>query len=423
MNKLTNILYLFLCIFCFAACDSSDAPANGYIATTEESSSSLVLKGYEGGNLGFSVFQPTGFDKPFYIKNQKFTGTAFNFIKGDAMRLDAMGDVPLTGDWKDSISIDNNSTYWVRYTSISAYKYAKVRVAYIQGNNVGIEYILGKTDQRPNANANTGYDKVSVTNYEMPHLNASNYYVDHYVTFNGSQVLNYALEWNAEKKHSAWVAFSFDAVTSKIAIDRTDSWAVDPGLPTSMQTTEEDHKNDGFDKGHLCASYDRVYSKDANAQTFYYSNMSPQIASFNQGFWASFEGLVQNWARSNSYDKLYLTKGGTIDQLLINYVDSSKSQCTNDKGFTVHGLACPKYYFMAILSEKAGVYHAIGFWVEHRDDYGYSNGKYASSDVMKTYAVSIDKLEQLTGLDFFCNLPDDVENQAESTYNMSDWAW
>ena len=85
MNKLTNILYLFLCIFCFAACDSSDAPANGYIATTEDSSSSLVLKGYEGGNLGFSVFQPTGFDKPFYIKNQKFTGTAFSFIKSDAM--------------------------------------------------------------------------------------------------------------------------------------------------------------------------------------------------------------------------------------------------------------------------------------------------------------------------------------------------
>jgi endonuclease G len=78
---------------------------------------------------------------------------------------------------------------------------------------------------------------------------------------------------------------------------------------------------------------------------------------------------------------------------------------------------------MAILSEKAGVYHAIGFWVEHRDDYGYSNGKYASSDVMKTYAVSIDKLEQLTGLDFFCNLPDDVENQVESIYGESDWTW
>ncbi len=423
MNKLMNILYLSLCIFCFAACDSSDAPANGYIATTEDNSSSLVLKGYEGGNSGFSVFQPTGFDKPFYIKDKKLTGTAFGFMKNDATRLDAMGDVPSSGDWKDSIVIDNNSTYWVRYTSVAAYKYTKVRVAYIEGNNVGLEYLVAKVDERPNVNANTGYDKVSVTNYEMPHLNTTNYYVDHYVTLNGSQVLNYALEWNAEKKHSAWVAYSFDAVTSKITIDRTDSWAVDPGLSTAMQTTEEDHKNDGFDKGHLCASYDRVYSKEANEQTFYYSNMSPQIASFNQGFWASFEGLVQDWARSNKYDKVYLAKGGTIDQLLINYVDSSKNQWTNDKGFTVHGLACPKYYFMAILSEKDGAYHAIGFWMEHRDDYGYSNGKYASSEVMKTYAVSIDKLEQLTGLDFFCNLPDDVENQAESAYSESDWSW
>ncbi|TWV12868.1 DNA/RNA non-specific endonuclease [Bacteroidaceae bacterium HV4-6-C5C] len=422
MSKLTNIFILVLWLCYFVACDSSpDSQAKNNIEITEEGASSLILR----DNSNSSIVQPNGFDKPFYIKNKKIAGMSYTFIQTNAVRLDAMKELPATisTNWKDSISIVEGVTYWVRYTSLTTYKYIKLRVAYIDGSNVGIEYILGKTDQRPNANANTGYDKVSVTNYEMPHLNASNYYVDHYVTFNGSQVLNYALEWNAEKKHSAWVAYSFDAVTSKIAIDRTDSWAVDPGLPTSMQTTEEDHKNDGFDKGHLCASYDRVYSKEANAQTFYYSNMSPQIASFNQGFWASFEGLVQNWARSNNYDKLYLTKGGTIDQLLINYVDSSKSQWTNDKGFTVHGLACPKYYFMAILSEKAGVYHAIGFWVEHRDDYGYSNGKYASSDVMKTYAVSIDKLEQLTGLDFFCNLPDDVENQVESIYGESDWTW
>lgn len=423
MNKLMSILGLSVCLFWFTACESSDAPVNGYIATTEENSSSLVLKGYEGGNSGFSVFQPEGFDKPFYIGEQKFVGSAYDFEKSTASRLDAMGDVPTDGAWQSDIAIENNSTYWVRYTSPAAYKYVKVRVAYIDGNNVGIEYFVAKEDDRPNTNANTGYEKASVTNYEMPHLNVDNYYVDHYVTFDGAEILNYALEWNEAKKHSAWVAYSFDATTSKVSVNRTDAWAVDPGLPTEMQTTESDHKSDGFDKGHLCASYDRVYSEAANEQTFYYSNMSPQIASFNQGFWASFEGLLQDWARSNSYDKLYVAKGGTLNQLLTDYMDGSNSQWTDDQGFTKHGLACPKYYFMAILSEKGGVYHAIGFWMEHRDDYGYSNGHYASSTVMKTYAISIDQLEQDTGLDFFCNLPDDVENQVESTYNASDWAW
>ena len=277
-----------------------------------------------------------------------------------------------------------------------------------------------------NENANTVSQDVSkryVTNFALPHLNSSNYYVEHTVMYDNQLLLNYAFEKKKKKKHAAWVAFVFDNITSQNNIKRTDAWNVDPKLPTDMQTTEEEHKSDGFDKGHLCASYDRVFSKEANEQTFYYSNMSPQINSFNSGFWASFEGLVQKWARSNSYDKLYVTKGGTLDALLINYKDSKGKQWTDVNGFTKKGLACPKFYYMAILSEKNAEYHAIGFWIEHRDDYGYGYDKFAPSSVMKKYAVNIDELEEKTGLDFFCNLPDVIEEEVESTYNENDWAW
>ena len=79
------------------------------------------------------------------------------------------------------------------------------------------------------------------------------------------------------------------------------------------------HKSDGYDKGHICASEDRVYSTSANKQTFYYSNISPQIGSFNQKYWAALEKQVQTWGRSTGngvYDKLYVVKGGTTDRLL-----------------------------------------------------------------------------------------------------------
>ncbi len=253
--------------------------------------------------------------------------------------------------------------------------------------------------------------------------------MEHTVTYDGKKILNYAYEWVKDKKHTAWVAFSFDKTTSQKNVSRSDdAWATDLELPGGWCPEESNHKSDGFDKGHLCASEDRVYSKEANAQTFYYSNMSPQMSSFNGGFWASFEILVQKWARSGGYDKLYVVKGGTVNQLLVNFTGTRKGNDgvlpeTDANGFTKKGLACPKYYFMAILGEKGDTYQAVGFWMEHRDDYGYEYDNFAPSDVMKTYALSIDDLEKNTGLDFFCNLPDDVENSVESTWNEADWAW
>lgn len=82
-----------------------------------------------------------------------------------------------------------------------------------------------------------------------------------------------------------------------------------------------------------------------------------------------------------------------------------------------------KFYYMAVLGEKNGSFYAIGFWIEHRDDYGYKYGDNVSADVLKQYVVSIDVLEQKTDLDFFCNLPDDIEKKVEEAYSLTDWAW
>ena len=71
------------------------------------------------------------------------------------------------------------------------------------------------------------------------------------------------------------------------------------------------------------------------------------------------------------------------------------------------------YFFMAALSKKGSKVKALGFWAEHKD--GTSWG------ALKDYMVSVDRLEELTGLDFFCNLPDDTENTVEATLTLSDW--
>lgn len=390
----------------------------------EPGATTFTLKGYED-NVAGTVFQPSGFNSPFYIKDKTFYGAAFRFVEDTAARLDAMSAIPSSG-WKESVSITVNKCYWARYSDATSIRYVKFRVVKISGNEVVIAYILDKTDIRANVNANTS-TKASAKEFEIPHLNAENTYVDHYVTYNNASIMNLAIEWIADKKHSNWVAFYYDAVTAADNVSRTDAWAVDTALPSSMQVTEDNHKSDGFDKGHLCASEDRSYCREANQQTFLYSNISPQLNAFNGGFWQSLESRVRIWGRScanGTYDKVYIVKGGTMNSLLVNYKSNKKAQdgqypTTTAEGKTIKGLACPKYYFMAILAEKNDSYQAIGFFVEHREDLTMN----PKSDELKKYAVSIDDLEKKTGIDFFCNLLDDIEDEVEAKLTVSQWKW
>ncbi|MDN0079212.1 DNA/RNA non-specific endonuclease [Bacteroides gallinaceum] len=390
---------------------------------TQEGAVTLVLKGYESASEGFSICQPEGFTYPFYIQDRTFHGDVYWFVKSDAGRLDAMQDIPVQeSGWQQSIDIEEESAYWAWCMGADRYRFLKFRVLDIEGNNVTIEY-AEEDAPAGNLNANTG--DAYLTEYEMPCLNDSNVFVAHDVTVDGKQILNYALEWNAAKRHANWVAFSFDKTTSADEVSRTNAWAVDEKLPEEMRTEENDHKDDGFDKGHLCASEDRVYSKEANEQTFYYSNMSPQLNDFNGGFWRGLEEQVQTWGRSTAsgtYDKVYVAKGGTLNELLVNFNGthvSGGTPTTDENGFTIHGLACPASYFMAVLTEKGNDFHAIAFLIPHQEGL-IRNPK--AEDLQK-YVIPVDELERKTGIDFFCNLDDAVENQVEAEAVISDWSW
>ncbi|MBQ4007784.1 MAG: DNA/RNA non-specific endonuclease, partial [Muribaculaceae bacterium] len=103
---------------------------------------------------------------------------------------------------------------------------------------------------------------------------------------------------------------------------------------------------------------------------------------------------------------------GTIDKedQIRGYTDTDplNGSCTSH-------ILIPQYFYMCIMAVKNGQYKAIGFWTEH------TTGQQLGTIVYADYAKSIDEIEQLTGLDFFCNLPDDIEAQVEATYNIDDW--
>lgn len=426
----------------FTACDDDQSQPNGYIANTAEGSKTIVLKGFTGYQDGYNTLIPDPFTHPLYISKQEgaapqFAGTYFDFNITSAASLNDMKlpELESAAEWQTNADIIAGKCYWARYYDNDVFRFMKFRVAYIEGNNVGIEYlVVDDTQERPNENKNenSDIDNPAATLLEMPRVNTTNFLAAHYVDYDNQHIMNLAIEWNAAMRHSSWVAFSFDSTTSQDNVKRGDAWGWDPLIPVELgKVIEDDHKSDGYDKGHLCASEDRVYCKEANDQTFLYSNISPQIGSFNQKYWAKLEALIQKWGRSTQngvYDKVYVAKGGTINKLLKDWTGKQKA---NDGLYPTadadgksspkskNGLVVPAYYYMAILAEKDGKFQAIGFLVPHSEDLP---AKPTTAD-LQTYTCSIAHLEEQTGIDFFCNLKDNVEREVESAFRLEDWQW
>ncbi len=235
--------------------------------------------------------------------------------------------------------------------------------------------------------------------------------------------VNFIIEWDNQKRAQRWTAFQMYNGNSGTAWNRnnwsayadTNEWVAknlaeygypdpfqpDPDIDPAYRTELSEYKGCGYSRGHICASADRLNSKEANEQTFYLSNIMPQSSKLNTGTWANMEFQVRNWNTNTFRNTLYVVKGGTIDD---NHILTP----------TRTGLVVPEYFFMAVLSELGGTYHAIAFILEHANP--EKNGT-----APKNYVFTIDQLEQMTGIDFFCNLPDNIEDEVEAKVDYSFW--
>ncbi|RYY92215.1 MAG: DNA/RNA non-specific endonuclease [Chitinophagaceae bacterium] len=131
--------------------------------------------------------------------------------------------------------------------------------------------------------------------------------------------------------------------------------------------------------------------------SFYYSNMSPQLPAFNRGVWKRLEELVRFWA--GAYDSVYVATGPVLEDGLRRIGPS--------------GVAVPERFYKVILLYGRQGTRGIGFLLRNE----------ASAATLRSFAVPIDEVEQLTGLDFFPQLPDDVEARIESDPRVKEWRW
>lgn len=272
-----------------------------------------------------------------------------------------------------------------------------------------------------NTNKNEVTTDKAVTRLEFPKLKGGNSIIRVYRDGNSKQYdpdnVNYAVEWDRVKKSQRWSCYIITknnrAKNTNRYKSESNQYPNDPDLAASNRWEKDYIYRSGFDHGHICPSNDRLYSSNANYQTFYLTNMQPQYAVFNgshkdhpySGIWIKMENYLNSY-KLDYKDTMYVCKGGTIDK--------DDHILTRIQG----NLIVPKYFFVAVLVKKMykgqAYYKSIGMWFPHTN-------VYHGDDKLSDYTMSIKDLEEKTGIDFFCNLPDNIERDVESKKILSDW--
>ena len=299
---------------------------------------------------------------------------------------------------------------------------------YLKNSATSVDYLynhIERIDYAQDGNSNANWEAFGWTDYpeawrlEYPHLNAN---VSPSAEADKSQIIvkrtdNYgitlSLEWDNSLIANRWTCYELHAGNSLSGADRNDDFKGDPEVAVSP--TLDDYRTSGFSRGHLCPSADRQCSVEQNKQTFYLTNMQPQYQSHNGGLWSRLETLVRDFATNDEYtalhcDTMYIVKAATItDKVTINNAEVDGIYAERCVGKGTQELIVPKFFYMALLhyNKETDTYHAIAFWTDHIDET-------QSVKNLADYAISIQELQARTGIDFFCNLPDVIEEAVEA---------
>lgn len=238
---------------------------------------------------------------------------------------------------------------------------------------------------------------------EIPVLkvNANYQYATHYAKLENKTARNYSICFDKTKKAALWVAYPLHTAYLGSS-GRTDAWAFDPIIPAIYQVDclNKSYKGN-YDRGHQLPSGDRQASNELNAQTFYMSNITPQLDRLNQDMWARLETQVR---ANKCSDTLYVVTGA--------YFGAGAGTTADGVGNSV---PIPTNYFKVLLRTKSGSTGkaikdcseseliSIGFWVDQKS--------YGNIAPPRSICTTVADIEAKTGFEFFPQVPNTVKQQ------------
>ncbi len=204
----------------------------------------------------------------------------------------------------------------------------------------------------------------------------------------------YELYYVNDAEEAAWVAYTLTENHLNGPYHRSNNFESDP-LVRQGSATNYDYAHSGYDRGHLAPAADFSWSNSAMQESFYYSNMTPQDPSFNRGKWKELEEQVRSW--TEQYHTVTVVTGPVLT--------NTNTRIGPDK------VVVPQLFYKIILTYKNGVPQAIGFLMKN----------HALQEALPSYVTSIDKIEEISGINFFEGMADSIENKLESSVNIQQW--
>lgn len=206
----------------------------------------------------------------------------------------------------------------------------------------------------------------------------------------------YSLSYHEAFEQAEWVAYELKKNQVVYTDFKRPYFEQDDAVQTESAHWRN-YKNSGYDRGHLCPAADRKYTKAAFTETFLTSNISPQEHEFNAGIWNRLEQKVRYWAKK--YDGVYVITGGILENNLATIGSEA--------------VAVPKYFYKILLDNSGGNTKTIAFLLPHQE----------SDKPLYEFVVSVDELEQRTGIDFFPAMEDAKENRLEAMTTYKNWSF
>jgi len=223
------------------------------------------------------------------------------------------------------------------------------------------------------------------------------------LVLNGEKLIQhagYSFVYSEEHEQAKWIAYVLNNKELDGTFGRSDNFREDPFV-SSGSADNSDYAKSGYDRGHLAPAADMKWSEKAMSESFYYSNMSPQLPAFNRGIWKMLEEKLRDWALEN--DSILIVTGPILPS-------------KNEKKLATIGpnsVAVPEYYYKAILDFKKEKSKSIAFILPNK----------GSKMPLQSFMVSIDYLEKFSEIDFFYKLDDKIENNVESKICKECWTW
>ena len=205
---------------------------------------------------------------------------------------------------------------------------------------------------------------------------------------------NYAIHYRYDTKTPEYVVEHVTKEAISGPAKRKDDFRPDPDIPKQHQSQLSDYAGQPYDRGHLAPGANNTQNDIIMSESFFLSNMMPQVPNNNRGIWKQLETYIRNWVLEGK--DIYLVTG-TI------YAPNYPTIGANKVGI-------PTEVWKVIIDRQKG--KAIGFLMP--------NAALPVADLPK-YAVSVEHIEQATGINFMPQLPANLAN-VEKTFNLADWS-